>query len=444
MRRILIMRQRFDGDAGNTMIIAMAVLMIMGILAASVWAKTLSGIHLSQRDQGHFQTMAVANSGIDVAMFRIEQIDPGDSAAPTVLTGSGSFNGGTYTYEATRRNTINWEITALAVSGDGTQHRAIRVDSDTMPKLAVAVGGKTSVDFNGNPALAGLCAYTSASSSPDFDTECVNGAGGTAVLDKPLVGTSGSLACTGSGWADVPAIGWPTAGSNPSSSGCDNFTISTQPYPWDPFPVPGNALPCPDNGVITALTISQGKLTPGGRYKCTNLTLGTGDDMNLCLDPLQFTQANDVEFYITGDLHFGKGVAINVGRGTNANHTANDGTKCPGAPKGTAIETTANDWYYPTAQPGAFRVYGSGTGSIIPDGNGSGAANVAMVVYAPDMDYADIGGGPHIVMFGSLMVNEYRANGQIRCVAYDNSLSTITTKKYVLVNWREIVPPAQV
>lgn len=425
-------RGKFDDDGGNTMIIAMAVLMIMGILAAAVWAKTISGLNHSGYDRTHLSVMAVANSGLDEAMFRLEQISPDDESITDTLTGSGEMSGGSFSYTATRKDDLSWEIVSVAVIGGPnapyTIRRAIKADARTTSRFDVAVGGRTSVSFSGNPLDTDqACSYDSRDvSNPVY---CA-GYPEPNNLTAALIGTSGSLDCNGnaSDWNEIPVVLWPPSSS--ATGACQNTVPPPPtPYPWEPVvaPQPGGSNALWDNGSGDCnLTGADVAAMNPGVYNCTNLVLGAGGNQSMCTNN-SVDMWNPIEIYVSGDLDFDGGAWLNVGDQPN-------GGCAPRAATGPEI-----DGLYPTEMAGAFRVHKASTSQIGTPG-GANKPVMSMVLYAPYSSFT-LNGGPQVYIFGSVMVDQFDTNGAVNVLAYDRSLSLITTKKYYIQNWREI-PPA--
>lgn len=416
MRRIRTLPSSETGDdRGNTMIIAMAVLMIMGILAAAVWAKTISGLRMAGYDKVHLQTLAVADSGIDEATFRIEQLDPEDPSTLSIsqLTGEGGMSGGAFQYEATRKSSHGWEITSVATVG--SVRRAIRAEAVTMPKFGFGIQAKSAVTMNGNPG--DFCSYDP--NVPGFDPVCVPN------LEEPIIGTSGTITCSGGGWNDVPVMLFP-----PGSGGnCQNMQESPTPYNWEPVVPPADNLGCPNGGNWNAGVVAS--LAPGN-YVCNNLTLGVGSNEDLCTNPATIDMWSHIAVYVTGNLTFGRGMYLNVDDSSSRG--------CTNPPVGPPMGHPFTFW--PTEQAGAFRVFVASTSEInIQQGTHLPAAS--MVLFAPN-SWATANGGPNLRVFGSVMLDTFTNNGALDVVGYDRSLSLITTKTYKIVNWTEVPPPSGV
>lgn len=421
-------------DRGNTLIIAMAVLMIMGILAAAVWAKTLSGLNRSGYDKTHLSVIAVANSGLDEAMFRLEQLNPDDFNITDTLTGSGEMSGGSFTYTAIRKDDLTWEILSVAEIGDAgspyTIRRAIRADARTTSRFDVAVGGKSSVSFSGNPFdTSNACTYDSRDFS-NYPIYCADGSHD-GDLTSALIGTSGTLACTGSNdWDEFPVVLWPPQSSTANNNNCNNLVPPPPaPYPWEPVvaPQPGGSNALMDNGAGDCnLTGADVASVLPGVYNCTNLVLGAGGNQAMCTNNA-VDMWNPVEIYVSGDLDFASGAYLNVGpQGAGG---------CAGSATGPTI-----DGVYPTAMAGSFRVFKASSTEIGVPG-GANKPVMSMVLYAPDSSFT-LNGGPQVYIFGSVMVDQFDTNGAVNVLAYDRSLSLLTTKKYYVQNWTEVRAPA--
>lgn len=408
-----------DDDRGNTMIIAMAVLMIMGILAAAIWAKTISGLRYASYDKTHLATLSVADSGIDEATFRLEQLDPEALSTQDIveLNGTGSMSGGDYEYIATRKSNIEWEMTAVA-EVDGVR-RAIRADAVTRPKHGFGIETVSALTLNGSPADS-ICSYDSLNPDSNYGELCA-GAG----LDTPILAAGGYLGCQGAGWNDVPVMIYPPAGS----SDCADTTQSPTTHEWDPpvAPIAGGLTTLQDNAAGDCnVTAADLWAAAPGAYNCKDLVLGPNGDEDLCTNDT-VDMWDHIAIHVTGSVTFGNGVYVNVADASR------------GCKPNVAGPLMGNPSFYPTESAGTFRVYVASQDEIDIQ-NGAHLPAASMVLYAP-YSWAKANGGPHLRIFGSLFLDHFTNNGSLEVLGYDRSLSLITTKTYKVVNWREIPPP---
>jgi hypothetical protein len=421
-------------DSGNTMIVAVGVLMIVGIIATSVWVKTLGGLEQSVFEQKRVAAFAVANSGLDEALFRLEQWDF-DSMPPvgqTVFTGQGSVADGDYSYRVIRTGTRSWSIVATGVNRDEQSTRSIKTDVYTSSRYKHGIYTKDDMTLNGSPGS--LCAFTSSTQGNPGTADCPPD-------DTSLLGTSGEISCQGNGWDEISiTIYPPDASASRQCVGDGNVNEAPSPYEFSVTAPPPNAQILPGCTAVSC-TISPQMFAslPPGDYRVQNLTIGSGPDQDLCRPPLQLGQSTNI--YVTGTLRFARAVYINVG----SNNPQRRG--CTGPRVGPMIEEgQGNDMFWPTAPPSDFIVTktcteGQPVDEIIRDGGGGTAIPAASMVIDALCSRMTMNGGPHFLLFGAALLYEYEVNGALKLLAWDRNLANLKQfLQYRVTNWREIPP----
>jgi hypothetical protein len=428
---MLATRMRRD-DKGSTMIVAMAVLLVLGIVATSVWVKTLGGLSQASFEQRRLAALATANSGLDEAVFRVEQIDLSTVPEDYTFTGAGETADGQYVYKVERTALRRWRIVATGRSADGT--RSVRAEIFTTSRYDHAIATKDSTVVHGKPDK--ICAFESGTTG---DRDC-------PPEDVSVLGSAGRITCAGNGWDEVQITIYPPDGS---ASGCgtlgDNVVQSPDPLVLEEPVIPSGTQPLPGCGSTNAtctLDPTRFRQVVPGIYQVRNLTLGApiqGNVMNNLCSPLGVSQNNPVIIYVTGELRFEKNVRLNVGT-----PNAGDGEGCDDPPPAggghTAVGPTIGG-YYPTRDPGGFRIIRTCPSSPAEIDTQQGQAQpVVSMILDAQCSMVTSEGGPHFYLFGAAVLSQYTDNGALQVLAYDRSLASITTHRYYVSNWTEIPP----
>ena len=423
-------RMRRD-ERGSTMVVAMAVLLVLGIVATSVWVKTLGGLSQASFEQRRLAALATANSGLDEAVFRVEQIDLSLIPEDYSFTGEGETQDGQYRYKVDRTGLRRWQIVATGRSTDGI--RSVRAEIFTTSRYDHAIATKDSTTVNGDPNE--LCAFQSGTQNLDCPPS-----------DVSLLGSAGAIRCAGNSWDEVQISIYPPDGS---ASGCgtlgDNVVQSPDPLILEEPVIPGGTQPLPGCGSIYAnctLDPTDFRSLAPGIYQVRNLTLGApvqGNAMNNLCSPLAVTQDNPVIIYVTGELRFEKNVRLNVGT-TNAGDEAGCDDPPPVGGGHTQVGPTI-EGYYPTREPGGFRIIRTCPSSPAEIDTQQGQAQpVVSMILDAQCSTVTSNGGPHFYLFGAAVLSQYTDNGSLRVLAYDRRLASIITHRYYVSNWTEIPP----
>lgn len=413
-------------ETGSTMIVAMAVILIMGMVATSIWAKTLGGLSQARFEQRRLSAFASANSGLDEAVFRIEQLSLDELPDDYSFTGGGSTESGEYGYAVVRTGARSWTVLSTGRTAEGM--RTVRADIVTFSRYDHAVAGNH-VTVRGTPMgdASGICAYDSddlaeGKECPPEDTAMLG--------SYSMEGSPGTLTCSGRGWQDVKLMLYP--GAQASGCGDDNVLRSEQDMFLEQPRVPSDAV-YPNSGVDASGNCNFNpytfaSLVGGVTYKCKNLTFSGSSNRstNYCSGP-NVTQDNPVIIYVTGSITFSAGVRINVENG----RADQDG--CDGRP---AVGPEIEGWY-PTTQPGGLRLLQTCDGGSIDLQGGQNQPIVSMILDAQCAQWVS-NGGPHLYLFGAAVVSEFTDNGALRVLAYDKRIMEIVINKYYVKNWREV------
>ncbi len=416
-------------DRGNTMIVAVGVLMIVGIIATSVWVKTLGGLDIASFEQKRFAAFSVANSGFDEALFRLEQweLDDMPAVGQIVFSGSGSTAEGDFSYIVTRIADRQWSIVATGTNRSDQSTRSIKAKVYTDSRYKHGIYTRDGTDLNGTPG--DLCAFDS--DDPD-DADCPPD-------DTALLGSSGIIDCSGNGWDEISMTLYPPDGDAGGQCGEKGKNINTATSPYDFVPV---TAPPPDAQVLPGCTVVSCTITPQmfaslppGDYKVVDLVIGSGSNQDLCR---RRDGERSITIYVTGSLSFASGVFINA--------RERNGRGCTGYEEvGPYIDVRGAGEYAPTAPPSDFIVIQTCTQSKpaeIDRGQGRKQPVASMVLDAM-CSVMTSNGGPHFLLFGAALLSEYVVNGSLKLLAWDRQLANLKQfLKYRVTDWREIPPVA--
>ncbi|MEA3077513.1 MAG: hypothetical protein QOF60_2421 [Actinomycetota bacterium] len=401
------MRMTPKRDEQGSMIIALTVIMVLGALAVTVTARTLSGQDSARRNQEFSGALGVADAGVSDALFRVDQL--GNGAPPATFCVGGSVNCTVQSlpgsvaaqYVATKIDDFHVRVRSKGLV-NGVPHavEAILVRDQLYP---FALFGDASLTFNG---------------SSNGTIYSVDASGATVTTPSADAGSNGSITCNSNSHPASHHIVYPGGSSN-----CpDRIDLTGSYKPKDPVvgcPAPVNTPPtpcvpptaqaCPAvSGVIPAV------LNPG-QYLCTS-TISFGPTFQVGT-PSSPANGGVVEIFVippagsTADVYFN-------GSDLNVNPVGN-------------IE----------GDPTKFRVYLAGHGIVDP-GNGSNAGRWVGIIYAPSSDMTS--NGCKADWRGALTFHTATCNGgpNLR-VRYDSRVAALTQQNWSVHDYREI-PSTQV
>ncbi len=408
------MRKRMSTrrDEHGNMLVAVAVVMVLGFLSVAVVARTVAGLKSTRQGQDFSAALANADAGLSDALFRIDQL--GNAAAATFCVGSNSAcsvatvpgaPGNQYTARRVDDNTY----TVLSKGIVNGQPHAIQATVSRTYTYPYVIFGKSAITFNGNTGD-----YNPTTGFGPIET--MDPSNNVVLSPAPAVATNGQVTCNGS---DSPAHRQNYYKGGGTS--CDNGYLVSGTYdPKDPVescPAAPNVppTPCVPSGVLPCPAVS-GTLPTGllpGVYKCT--------------------QADAVG----GTISFPS--TFTVGAGSTNNGVIELFVM---STNGTNLNVSfANSDVNLNGDPTKLRVYLAGAGSVL-EGNGSHAGSFTGIMYAPNADAT--GNACKADWRGSLVINTFTCNGGPHLqVHYDSRIQTIVSSGWSVSNYTEI-PSSQV
>jgi hypothetical protein len=407
------MRTQVARDERGNMMVAVAVIMILGMLATAVTARTLSGQKSTRQGQDFSAALANADAGLSDALFRMDQLGKAPAATFCVGPASGctvhSVSGASDVQYTARRVDDN-TYTVLSKGLVNGQPHAIQATVTRAFNYPYAIFTKTTLTFNGNTGNYG-------DSLPcNGPVQTVDPTDTPVCTPSPDVATNGQITCHG---ADSPAHQqdyYKGGGTN-----CENGYLKNGSYdPKDPVTscpaapnvpptpcVPSSVQPCPAvGGVLPAAMLP-------GAYRCTQ-----GDALG---GTIKFPSS----FVVGGGASTDNPVEIFL--------ISTDGSNLN--------ISIANDDVNLHGDPTTLRVYVAGAGSIL-EGNGSHAGSFTGIMYAPSADAT--GNACKADWRGSIVVNTFTCNGGPHLqVWYDTRIQSLVQSSWSVSDYTEI-PSGQV
>ncbi len=399
-------------DEYGNMVVATAVLMVLGLLSAAVVARTLSGMKSTRQGQDFSAALANADAGLSDALFRIDQL--GNAAASTFCVGSN--NACTLTtvpgapgMQYTARRVDDNTYTVMSKGIVNGQPHAIQATVSRTYSYPYVIFARNAITFNGNTGD-----YNPTTGVGPIQT--MDPSNNVVLTPAPDVATNGQVTCNGS---DSPAHhqNYYKGGGTSCANG---YLVAGTYDPKDPVSscpaapnvpptpcVPTGVLPCPAvGGTLPA------SLLPGV-YQCTQADAAGGT----ISFPGTFT---------TGAGSNNNGVVELFVMSTN-------GTNLNVSFAGADVNLNGD--------PTKLRVYLAGAGSVL-EGNGAHAGSFTGIMYAPNVDAT--GNACKADWRGSLIVNTFTCNGGPHLqVHYDTRIQTIVSSAWSVSNYTEI-PSSQV
>ena len=415
---------RYDDRDRGSLLIAMTVILILGLLGGVITARAIGAAFISAGHQNAASAVSQADAGLADALFRIDQgttgtgtgtsfcVRPADSKclAASIPAAPG------VSYLATQVSGTDWLVQSIAtVHG---QTAAVQGHVTEQPQYPFVLFGNRSLNFNGL-AAEGFSTY---SPSDPASSSNPNGSGGVSI------GSNGSITCNGGLGSNVGVVYYGTGGvASNGTTPCGSY----QSYPnlyYLPTPAaPSGALPCPGlSATVGGVGIDElGTGYAGapvtlsaGTYECTtpvamsgSLNVSGSVQLFIILDPTQYGSA-------TAALTVAPDSYIN----DTADYCANGGSSgCHPAPE------------LPASQN--LEILTNSTGTL-GNSNGDGYY-LGAILYAPTASITENGCKSHY--YGTVVVGAVTCNGGPHLfVSYDDTLSTLygpwTPGQYTQIN----------
>lgn len=232
-----------DGaDAGSTMIIAVVVLMIMSTLSLAGLARALSELSFMKHGQQYDTALGLAEQGVADAMYQLEH---------GVATPHSTYSNGNKSWRYRTTSVSSNEIDIFSVGQVGAAQHGVRARATRSPLYKYALFGMTSLTLDTTQLALNAYSFLTLGSTSD--------------TGAALVGTNGSLSCSGTGSfgeAQYYGLGsppaWPPTGG--WSGSCPNPIRLGQPEQFPPPVAPGGGQTCPEPvlGTVTLTGVLDG------------------------------------------------------------------------------------------------------------------------------------------------------------------------------------------
>jgi hypothetical protein len=426
------MRVRRD-ETGSIAIFMIVMLVATGMTAAML-VQVNFGMKTSRRAGDSANALQVADAGVNEAVQQAAFI------AGTQFSRTGTVGNGSYTYTATQdpNQTNVWHIDAIGTDATGVK-RHVQADaygqsqftSPMYVKNLLSVGAGALLDsyYSGLTVTTGCSRKGIISMADGSLTTFTSGGKGNANCTGRLIDPTWPYSMDGcmvySGTNALPPTGQANCPPAPYTSRVN------QPFPTTSVTWPTSGVTSPSSGKLPGGTFTCSLANPfkaGGVYSYTTVTLNDGCYIDWgSLTPADYYK-NPVVVYAND---------FEIGSSTKSVINPPSALTCPSATLGwTYLDAQSNPptWYCPGwSQTLQLRVPdGSSTAQV--NFNGTGTA-VWTIINAPNA--AVTLKSPQLQMFGAMVANSVVVKSQFSW-HYDETLTSVTTGKYSLFNWREV------
>jgi hypothetical protein len=212
------------GEQGQTLILALVVMLVLAISAGSAAQLMTSHQTVSSNERQGVQAFTGGEAGLDLAANKVVAVDTGGATAVnTTYTGSSNVAGNTVSWTATKGATSQWTLKSTTTSPTGKIVRSLQeeMQSTTIPGQPSTIWGYGFVMGSGAPATP--------------LTEAAACEAATLPTTSTFFGGSGAI--TVPAWIDGDFCD--SGGSNPAignPAGCNN-PVGTNPVPLCAVPV---------------------------------------------------------------------------------------------------------------------------------------------------------------------------------------------------------------
>lgn len=423
------MTNRIRRDQQGSIAITMGVMLVSSVLVVALLDVANYGLRLSRRAGDSANALQLADAGINDAVKQVSTA-VGPSVSDTVDLG----NAGSYTWTATLDGaTQMWHIVATGVDKTGMKRR-VKADAAGESLFANAFFVQASANLQSG---ASIDSFVNGSSAQSMCTR--KGTIGTNTPQSMSFGNNGGGSGVSNCTEDIWGITWnhPVDGCIAYGDGAQSLPAMGQgkcpaePYTQKQTPafVPPQ-IQSPGGSPTTQPTCDATHPIMGGqRYFWTSVTLP-----NNC-----FVDAKNgpAVIFTNGPIRVGtsNGDTVNPPPPNAPSNIADNAGLCPATPPGLQDKWNNPSSYYCPSWSSTLQIYKvNGTSGDVYFEN---HAKFWGLIVAPSATaFSASTGNPQVEMWGSFIANEAASAAQLS-LHYDEALSTITTGRYVLKNWRE-------
>jgi hypothetical protein len=427
----MTIQARARNDERGSIPIMMTVLTVATALVITMMLSIDVGLRQSRRSGDSADAVQVADAGINEAVQQLSFV------AGSSFTRSGTVGSSNYSYMATKdADGKTWHINALGTNASGVKRRvyadAVGESQFVSPIYindAVILGAGAALDSyrSGVNPQQGCTRKGYVSVSDGTNVKFTSGGQGTAVVNctKPSIDSGWSYSmdgCTVYGGTNLPPMGQGACPPAPYTS-----RIAT-PFPLQKINAPTSGVTYPSSGSLPGSSFScnstsgASSLRGGATYYYTTINLQPGCG----IDPSS-TSADPVRMFAKDIVIGGQGAQAKVNEPTTG--------LCSTNTTGWSYLDQKNNpaLYYCPSWPSSVQLFvpnGIG-GTVTFQGSGT---KVWALLAAPDA--AVTLKSPQLEMWGAMVAGSVNVQSQFSW-HFDEGLSSVTTGKFSVKNWRE-------
>lgn len=413
-------------DERGSIPIMMSILVVASVLVVTMLMSVDVGLRQSRRSGDSADAVQVADAGINEAMQQLATV------AGTSFTRTGTVGASSYTYTATQDATDAriWHIDATGTNSTGVKRRinadAVGESQFTSPLyvrdlLIVGAGAVLDSYRSGLNNTQGCTKKGVISLSNGSNITFNSGGKGNANCTGRIIDPTWPYAMDGCivyGGSSLPPMGQASCPPAPNT-----YKVAT-PFPLQTVNAPTSGVTYPATGSVpgTSFTCSSSVLKGGATYYYTTITLNAGCG----IDPTS-TSSDPVKMYAKN---------FTIGSSTKGQINAPTTGMCTVSTTGWAyLDQNSNPavsyctgWsrslqlFVPNGLSGTISLTGSGTqfwGLI-------DAPDAAVTLQSPQLE-----------LWGAMVAGSVNVKSQFSW-HFDEALSSLTTGKYGIQNWREV------
>jgi hypothetical protein len=413
-----MMRRVRANDEGSILLAVLITMICTGLILAVV-VSTDAGMKQSDRAGDSANALQLADAGVNEAVKRAatEPITVTSFSDTKTLTGAGS-----YVFTATRDSAspTNWHIYAEGTDSTG-EKRKIRAQATPEPIFANALFGAASLTLASGVSVDSYASATARCTGKGFagsnnatgwDQGGNGGGGGVINCQHDPSGDGAGYPYDGCiSYGDGVAAEAPDI---PAGANCPpgNIRKDSNPFPMPIVQPTGTFVSQPAGTCNTG----DNQTIAAGTYRWTSLTLRHG---------CQVTGGTAI-IYVSGAVQIGS---------NGSNDRINAPAGCTGSNQN-EMPNGASCWT--PRRPATLQIWATtgSSGTFCYDGNNTA---VWATMVGPTRTFSKCGGGgSHLEIWGAMLFNSISTSAQF-ALHYDESLTDISSGRYVTRNWREAV-----
>ena len=320
MRRVLAALRREDGVA---MVVATSSLLIISLLTAAVWITAGRVSRDTDRDRDAKRALAAAEAGLHVALYRLNQVRPGDGFCLGTTSGVAPVSGECTGQTGTLGNGAGYTYWVNPISFNTNPCTGAAVAPAQVQRCVTARGEVNGVHRRlqvlvkavGRPPLGGMLGLDGLTFNQGAQIQGDLASNGLIDLRRDVVASNPGRLLIGLTAPD-PAISAQGASHGGIFRQSANWTM--EDVDWTNVLSQANAVPAATSGTIT-YTSSQRYLNMGASSVLTLTQPGIYNFCRLVMQQdaqIQLPSTGPVQIYIDSPLRSGSGCPAGTGMGT--------------------------------------------------------------------------------------------------------------------------------